>query len=157
VFVQHPGTHDLDASLLMVPLVDFLPPNDARVIATVDAIDEQLTSEDGFVMRYVPRQELDGLPEGEGAFLLCSFWMVQALALMGRTDDATKRYERLLSLRNDVGLLSEEYDPKTKQLLGNIPQAFSHTALVNSAMLLSGSGRVRSRRLSDEAGAAPSG
>jgi GH15 family glucan-1,4-alpha-glucosidase len=146
--VQHPDTNELDASLLMVPLVGFLPPDDPRVVATVDAIDHQLTSDDGFVMRYQPSSELDGLPEGEGAFILCSFWMVQALAMMGRTDDATARFERLLALRNDVGLLSEEYDPAARQLLGNIPQAFSHTALVNSAVLLSGGGRVRGQSVS---------
>ena len=151
VLVQHPDTSELDASLLMVPLVGFLPPDDPRVVATVDAIDRELTSEDGFVMRYRAREELDGLPEGEGAFILCSFWMVQALAQMGRTKDATARFERLLALRNDVGLLAEQYDPTSKQLLGNIPQAFSHTALINTALVLTGSGRVRSSwAVSDE-------
>jgi GH15 family glucan-1,4-alpha-glucosidase len=155
VFVQHPDTKDLDASLLMLPLVGFLPPNDERVIATVDAIDRELAF-DGFIARYKPNQDLDGLPHGEGAFLLCSFWMAQVLALMGRTHDATERYERLLALRNDVGLLSEEYDPDSKQLLGNIPQAFSHTALVNTAMMLSGTGLVRGRRISGANGDAAS-
>jgi GH15 family glucan-1,4-alpha-glucosidase len=136
VFVQHEGTHDLDASLLTVPLVGFLPADDERVIRTVEAIDRELTT-DGFVNRYRQRQELDGLPPGEGAFLLCSFWMVQALAMMGRKDEATLRFEKLLALRNDVGLLSEQYDPVSKRLLGNVPQAFSHTALVNSALQLS--------------------
>jgi GH15 family glucan-1,4-alpha-glucosidase len=149
VFVQYPGTKNLDASLLMVPLVGFLPPDDERVIATVEAIDRELAV-DGFILRYQPNKDLDGLPHGEGAFLLCSFWMAQALAMMGRTQEATDRYERLLALRNDVGLLSEEYDPETKQLLGNIPQAFSHTALVNTAMMLSGFGRVRGQPISDE-------
>jgi GH15 family glucan-1,4-alpha-glucosidase len=135
VFVQHAGTHELDASLLMVPLVGFLPPDDERVVNTIDAIDAELTV-DGFVNRYRSREELDGLPAGEGAFLLCSFWMVQALAMIGRTDDATARFEKLLALRNDVGLLSEEYDATTKRFLGNFPQAFSHTALVNSALAL---------------------
>jgi GH15 family glucan-1,4-alpha-glucosidase len=139
VFVQYEGTHELDASLLTVPLVGFLPADDERVIRTVEAIDRELTT-DGFVNRYSNREELDGLPPGEGAFLLCSFWMVQALAKMGRTDDATSRFERLLALRNDVGLLSEQYDPISKRLLGNVPQAFSHTALINSAMLLSAAG-----------------
>jgi GH15 family glucan-1,4-alpha-glucosidase len=161
VFVQHPDTRALDASLLMIPLVGFLPGNDERVVATVDAIDRELTH-DGFVLRYISDPDLDGLPEGEGAFLLCSFWMVQALVTMGRIDDATARYEKLLALRNDVGLLSEEYDPDTKQLLGNIPQAFSHTALINSAVLLSGRGRARGESLSDAdvsggAGAAANG
>jgi GH15 family glucan-1,4-alpha-glucosidase len=141
VFVQHAGTHELDASLLMVPLVGFLPANDERVVRTVEAIDRELTT-DGFVNRYRHREQLDGLPPGEGAFLLCSFWMVQALALMGRTEDATARFEQLLALRNDVGLLSEQYDPITKRLLGNVPQAFSHTALINSAMQLSAAGGV---------------
>jgi len=141
VFVQYDGTHELDASLLTVPLVGFLPPDDERVVRTVDAIDRELTT-DGFVNRYRHREELDGLPPGEGAFLLCSFWMVQALAMMGRTDDATSRFEKLLALRNDVGLLSEQYDPISKRLLGNVPQAFSHTALINSALQLSGAGGV---------------
>jgi GH15 family glucan-1,4-alpha-glucosidase len=143
VFVQYAGSRELDASLLMVPLVGFLPANDERIVRTVEAIDRELTV-DGFVSRYRHREELDGLPPGEGAFLLCSFWMVQALALMGPKQEATGRFEKLLALRNDVGLLSEEYDPIAKRLLGNIPQAFSHTALVNSALLLS-----------DEAGGAP--
>jgi GH15 family glucan-1,4-alpha-glucosidase len=136
VFVEYDGSHDTDASLLMVPLVGFLPPRDARVVRTVETIDRELTV-DGFVNRYRHREDLDGLPPGEGAFLLCSFWMVQALAMMGRTQEATARFERLLALRNDVGLLSEEYDPVAKRLLGNIPQAFSHTALINSALQLS--------------------
>ncbi|MEY2424269.1 MAG: hypothetical protein QOI95_4336 [Acidimicrobiaceae bacterium] len=137
VFVEYDGSHEVDASLLMVPLVGFLPPDDERVVRTVDTIDRDLTV-DGFVNRYRQREELDGLPSGEGAFLLCSFWMVQVLAMMGRTAEATARFEQLLALRNDVGLLSEEYDPKAKRLLGNIPQAFSHTALINSALQLSG-------------------
>ena len=136
VFVQHKGSRELDASLLMMPLVGFLPPDDERVVRTVAAIDDELTV-DGLVQRYRPQREIDGLPEGEGVFLLCSFWMVQVLAAMGRTDEARARFEQLLSLRNDVGLLSEEYDPAQKRLLGNLPQAFSHTALVNSALILS--------------------
>jgi GH15 family glucan-1,4-alpha-glucosidase len=137
VFVQYDGSHEVDASLLMVPLVGFLPPDDERVVRTVETIDRELTV-DGFVNRYRQREELDGLPPGEGAFLLCSFWMVQALAMMGRTPEATARFEKLLALRNDVGLLSEEYDPRAHRFLGNIPQAFSHTALINSALQLSG-------------------
>jgi GH15 family glucan-1,4-alpha-glucosidase len=135
VFVEFEGSHDVDASLLMVPLVGFLSPHDERVVRTVETIDCELTV-DGFVHRYRHREALDGLPPGEGAFLLCSFWMVQVLAMMGRTREATTRFERLLAVRNDVGLLSEEYDPTAKRLLGNIPQAFSHTALVNSALQL---------------------
>jgi GH15 family glucan-1,4-alpha-glucosidase len=145
VFVQYQGTRELDASLLMVPLVGFLPADDERVVRTVDAIDRELTT-DGFVNRYRHREELDGLPPGEGAFLLCSFWMVQTLAMMGRTDEAISRFENLLALRNDVGLLSEQYDPTSKRMLGNVPQAFSHTALINSAL-----------QLSAAAGDAPSG
>jgi GH15 family glucan-1,4-alpha-glucosidase len=155
VFVQYPGTKELDAGLLMIPLVGFLPPDDERVIATVDAIGRELTL-DGFICRYRSNQDLDGLPHGEGAFLLCSFWMAQALAMMGRKREATERFERLLSLRNDVGLLSEEYDPNTKQLLGNIPQAFSHTALVNTAVMLSGTGRVRGQPVIGASGGAGS-
>ncbi|MEY2446554.1 MAG: hypothetical protein QOH79_30 [Acidimicrobiaceae bacterium] len=137
VFVEYEGSREVDASLLMVPLVGFLPPHDERVVRTVDTIERELTV-DGFVNRYRHREELDGLPPGEGAFLLCSFWMVQVLAMMGRTQEATARFETLLALRNDVGLLSEEYDPIAKRSLGNIPQAFSHTALINSALQLSG-------------------
>jgi GH15 family glucan-1,4-alpha-glucosidase len=136
VLVEYGGSSDVDASLLMVPLVGFLPPDDERVVRTVETIDRELTV-DGFVNRYRHREELDGLPPGEGAFLLCSFWMVQALAMMGRTREATARFEKLLALRNDVGLLSEEYDPVAKRFLGNFPQAFSHTALINSALQLS--------------------
>jgi GH15 family glucan-1,4-alpha-glucosidase len=105
-------------------------------VSTVETIDRELTT-DGFVNRYRQREELDGLPPGEGAFLLCSFWMVRALAMMGRKEEATARFEKLLALRNDVGLLSEQYDPVSKRLLGNVPQAFSHTALINSALQLS--------------------
>jgi GH15 family glucan-1,4-alpha-glucosidase len=139
VLVQHEGTNELDASLLMVPLVGFLPPDDERVIRTVDAIDRELNT-DGFIDRYRPRSELDGMVSEEGTFLLCSFWMVQTLAAMGRIDDASARFDKLLALRNDVGLLSEQYDPVNQRMLGNIPQAFSHTALVNSALQLSGEG-----------------
>ncbi|CAN5168747.1 glycoside hydrolase family 15 protein [soil metagenome] len=145
VFVQHYGTHELDASLLVVPLVGFLPPNDIRVRNTVDAIARELT-DDGFVVRYRTREALDGLPPGEGAFLLCSFWLADVLALTGRFDEAEALFERLLSLRNDVGLLAEEYDPGSGRLLGNFPQAFSHTALVNTAMLLSDHGDDPARR-----------
>jgi GH15 family glucan-1,4-alpha-glucosidase len=143
VFVQHPGTSALDASLLMVPLVGFLPGTDERVVRTVEAIERELCV-DGFVRRYDTTSAVDGLPPGEGAFLLCSFWLVDALAEIGRLDEATDRFEHLLTLRNDVGLLAEEIDPATGRFLGNIPQAFSHTALVNTAMLLDGQSRGRS-------------
>ena len=131
-FTQSYGSTQLDASVLLLPLVGFLPPDDPRVRATVKAIQEQLTW-DGFVLRYRSEEGVDGLPSGEGVFLPCSFWLVDALALDGRRDEARELFERLLALRNDVGLLAEEYDPGEERLLGNFPQAFSHIALVNSA------------------------
>lgn len=131
-FVQYYGSEDLDASLLMIPLVGFLPPDDPRVRGTVAAIEQRLRS-DGLVARYPPRQHVDGLPPGEGAFLPCSFWLADNFVLQGRHDEAANLFQRLLSLRNDVGLLSEEYDPKAKRQLGNFPQAFSHIGLVNTA------------------------
>lgn len=136
VFVQHYDTTALDASLLLVPLVGFLPPADERVRATAEAIERELT-EDGLVLRYRPDDAAnDGLEGGEGAFLLCSFWLADNLALLGRQGDAKVLYERLLGLRNDVGLLSEEYDVAAGRMLGNFPQAFSHVAMVNTAMNL---------------------
>jgi GH15 family glucan-1,4-alpha-glucosidase len=135
-FAQSYGSHDLDASLLMMPLVGFLPPTDPRVRGTVEAIEKNLMR-DGFVQRYKTASHIDGLPAGEGVFLMCSFWLVDNLTLIGRLDDARALFERLLELRNDVGLLSEEYDPRLARLLGNFPQAFSHVALLKSARLLS--------------------
>ena len=133
-FTQSYESDALDASLLLVPLVGFLPASDARVVATVEAIQRELI-QDGLVLRYrteaPPR--VDGLPPGEGVFLPCSFWLVDALAVLGRQEEAERLFERLLALRNDVGLLSEEYDPRTRRLVGNFPQAFSHIALVDSA------------------------
>jgi GH15 family glucan-1,4-alpha-glucosidase len=134
-FTQSYVGQRLDASLLLLPRVGFLPPEDPRIRGTVQAVQEQL-SYDGFVLRYPSEQTIDGLPAGEGAFLPCSFWLVDALALDGRHDEATELFERLLSVRNDVGLLAEEYDPAERRLLGNFPQAFSHIALVNSALNL---------------------
>ena len=134
-FTQSFGSQRLDASLLLLPIVGFLPPDDPRIRGTLRAAQEQL-SYDGFVLRYPSEQTLDGLPAGEGAFLPCSFWLVDALALDGRLDEAAELFERLLSVRNDVGLLAEEYDPAAQRLLGNFPQAFSHIALVNSALNL---------------------
>jgi GH15 family glucan-1,4-alpha-glucosidase len=131
-FVQYYGSTDLDASLLMIPLVGFLPPDDPRVLGTVSAVERELM-QDGFVLRYPTRENVDGLPPGEGAFLACTFWLADNLALIGRADDARRLFERLLGLCNDVGLLSEEYDPKAKRLVGNFPQAFSHVGLVNTA------------------------
>ncbi|MBM3672505.1 MAG: glycoside hydrolase family 15 protein [Actinobacteria bacterium] len=135
-FVQSYGSQALDASLLMIPLVGFLPCTDPRVIGTVEAIERELMS-DGFVQRYDTTEGVDGLPPGEGVFLPCSFWFVDNLALMGRVEEATAMFERLIGLCNDVGLISEEYDPAAQRLLGNFPQAMTHVALVNSACNLS--------------------
>jgi GH15 family glucan-1,4-alpha-glucosidase len=135
-FVQHYDTDDTDASLLMLPLVGFLPATDPRMIGTVDYIQKTLVKE-GFVERYPTRPEVDGLPPGEGAFLLCSFWLADNLALQGRVAEALEVFERLLALRNDVGLLSEEYDTGRSRFLGNFPQAFSHVGLINTARHLS--------------------
>jgi GH15 family glucan-1,4-alpha-glucosidase len=134
-FVQAYGSEELDASLLQIPIVGFLPVDDPRVIGTVSAIERDLMV-DGFVMRYRSETVPDGLPPGEGAFLACSFWMVDVYVLQQRWADAHRLFERLLALRNDVGLLSEEYDPGAGRLVGNFPQAFSHVALINSAMSL---------------------
>ncbi len=135
-FVQYYGSKDLDASLLMAPLVGFLPAEDPRIRGTLEAIEKNLMR-DGFVQRYPTSSGTDGLPPGERAFLACTFWMADNLALLNRLDEARQIYERLLSLRNDVGLLSEEYDPIAKRLVGNFPQAFSHVGLVNTALNLS--------------------
>jgi GH15 family glucan-1,4-alpha-glucosidase len=137
-FTQSYGSKQLDASLLLIPQVGFLLPSDPRAVGTVEAVGKELLR-DGFVMRYIPdEQAADGLPPGEGAFLACSFWLVDALALVGRRDEALALFERLLSLRNDVGLFSEEYDPQARRLIGNFPQAFTHLALISSAATLSG-------------------
>ena len=125
----------LDASLLLIPRVGFLPPDDPRVVGTVDAIQRELT-EDGFVLRYRTGEADDGFPGGEGVFLACSFWLVDALHGAGRREEAVDLFDRLLALRNDVGLLSEEWDPEAKRQLGNTPQAFSHFTLVVSALQL---------------------
>jgi GH15 family glucan-1,4-alpha-glucosidase len=131
-FVQYFGGKDLDASLLMLPLVGFLPPEDPRIQGTVAAIEKHLLKH-GFVARYDTRTAVDGVPGAEGVFLACSFWLVDNYVLQHRYDEARELFERLLAIRNDVGLLSEEYDPKERRQLGNFPQAFSHLALVNSA------------------------
>jgi GH15 family glucan-1,4-alpha-glucosidase len=135
-FVQYYGGKELDASLLLLPVVGFLPPEDPRIQGTVAAIEKNLM-QDGLVSRYNTRSAVDGLVGSEGAFLACSFWMVDNYVLQGRIDDACFLFEHLLSLRNDVGLLAEEYDSKEHRQLGNFPQAFSHLALVNSALNLS--------------------
>ena len=134
-FTQSYGAPALDASLLMIPRVGFLPPTDPRVLGTITAIQRDLT-EDGFVKRYQTTDSGDGLSGGEGMFLACSFWLVDALHLAGRQSEATDLFERLLALRNDVGLLSEEWDPTAHRQLGNTPQAFSHFPLVTSALQL---------------------
>ena len=136
-FTQFYGSRELDASLLLIPQVGFLPPSDGRVRGTVEAIERELGLGDGLLLRYRTESAVDGLPHGEGAFLLCSFWLVDALAMIGRRDDARRIFERLLGIRNDVGLLAEEYDPVAKRMLGNFPQAFSHLGLVASAYNLS--------------------
>jgi GH15 family glucan-1,4-alpha-glucosidase len=132
IFVQHFGGKALDAALLRIPLVGFLPADDPRVKRTAEAIARELAV-DGFVMRYQTEDGADGLPQGEGAFLLCSFWLADNFALMGRKDEARALFDRLLAIRNDVGLLPEEYDPHARRFLGNFPQAFSHVGLVNTA------------------------
>jgi GH15 family glucan-1,4-alpha-glucosidase len=135
-FVQAYGSPNLDAALLMMPLVGFLPATDERMQGTVAAIQRELTT-DGFVARYTTDTAVDGLPPGEGVFLPCTFWLVDNLALMGRVDEARALFERLIGLANDVGLLAEEYDPVAKRHLGNFPQAFTHISLVNSGCNLS--------------------
>jgi GH15 family glucan-1,4-alpha-glucosidase len=134
-FVQSYGSKELDASLLLIPRVGFLPHDHPRVVGTVEAIQQHLT-EDGFVLRYHPQASNDGLPGTEGVFLACSFWLVDALLGIGRRHEAVGLFERLLSLRNDVGLLSEEWDPKNRRQLGNTPQAFSHFPLIHCALQL---------------------
>jgi GH15 family glucan-1,4-alpha-glucosidase len=131
-FVQYYGTRDLDASLLLIPQLGFLPPDDPRIRGTIAAVERELM-QDGFVARYPSRAETDGLPAGEGKFLACSFWLANSLCLIGRRDEAVALFERLLAVRNDLGLLAEEYEPTTRRLLGNFPQAFSHTAIINTA------------------------
>ncbi len=141
-FVQSFGAKALDASLLLIPIVGFLPHDDPRIRGTVAAIERDLLV-DGFVLRYRTDDGGDGLPSGEGAFLACSFWLASAMHLQGRTAEAHALFERLLGLCNDVGLLSEEYDPKAGRFTGNFPQAFSHVALITTALTLSGAGRER--------------
>ncbi len=136
-FTQSYGAPDLDASLLLIPVVGFLPADDPRVGGTVAAIERALLV-DGFVLRYQTESGADGLVPGEGAFLPCSFWLADVYALQGRNEEAKALFERLAGLANDVGLLSEEYDAKAGRLVGNFPQAFSHLALIASALRLDG-------------------
>jgi GH15 family glucan-1,4-alpha-glucosidase len=149
-FVQYYGSRALDASLLMIPLVGFLPAMDPRMQATVQAVETRL-SRDGFLSRYPTTPEVDGLPPGEGAFLPCSFWLVDNYGLQGRHEEAHRLFRRLLDLRNDLGLLSEEYEPAAGRLLGNFPQAFSHISLVNSAYNLTQEERPATDRLASGA------
>ncbi len=155
-FTQYYGSKALDASVLMIPMVGFLPAGDPRVVGTVEAVRRELT-QDGFVLRYDSEDSaaVDGLTGREGAFLACSFWLADCLELMGRRQEAVELFERLLALRNDVGLLSEEYDPVARRLVGNFPQAFSHVSLVNTAVNMSGaapwsSGHTHRARLAGE-------
>jgi GH15 family glucan-1,4-alpha-glucosidase len=134
-FVQSYGAKEVDASLLLMPSVGFLPVTDPRIAGTIRAIEERLMV-DGFVLRYRTSENVDGLPPGEGVFLACSFWLVDVYVLQGRREDAEQLFRRLLALCNNVGLLSEEYDPAARQLVGNFPQAFSHVGLINSAFNL---------------------
>ena len=136
-FVQSYGSSALDASVLLMPALGFLPIDDPRVQGTIRAIEKTLVR-DGFVLRYQTDQTEDGLPGSEGAFLACSFWLVDAYAYAGRRREAEELFERLLGLRNDLGLLSEEFEPRSGRLIGNFPQAFSHLALVHSASVLAG-------------------
>jgi len=141
-FTQSYGSDELDASILMMPLVGFLPASDERVRNSIEAVERELT-QDGFVLRYRPQtNKVDGLPGSEGVFLPCSFWLVDCLHLLGRTDEARALFQRLLDLRNDLGLLSEEFDPRARRQLGNFPQAFSHVALINAAEVLNGNGNA---------------
>jgi len=144
-FTQAFGSDALDASLLVIPLVGFLPPEDPRARGTVEAIQKELCY-DGLVRRYHTHETRDGLPPGEGVFLACSFWLADALALLGRKHEARELFEHLLSLCNDVGLLSEEYDPAARRMVGNFPQAFSHLALVGTALNLSREGGPSQQR-----------
>ncbi|MFI2188499.1 glycoside hydrolase family 15 protein [Streptomyces sioyaensis] len=143
-FTQSYGSQELDASLLLIPQMGFLPPDDKRVIGTIEAIQRELSTEDGFVLRYPTSGAddlgVDGLEGEEGAFLACSFWLADDLAMIGRVDEARKLFEKLLSLRNDLGLLAEEWDPKAQRQVGNFPQAFSHVPMIDTALRLTASG-----------------
>ncbi|MET0383655.1 MAG: glycoside hydrolase family 15 protein [Burkholderiaceae bacterium] len=153
-FVQSYGSPALDASLLMIPLVGFLPPDDARVRGTLAAIERGLLR-DGLVLRYDTGRGVDGLPPGEGAFLACSFWLADNYILQQRLDEAQALFDRLLSYRNDVGLLAEEYDPVARRQIGNFPQAFSHLALINTATSLASRTGAAHQRASCGGGRAP--
>jgi GH15 family glucan-1,4-alpha-glucosidase len=134
-FVQSYSSKWLDGSLLLIPTTGFLPPDDPRMVDTIRAVERRLVQE-GLVMRHEPGETKTGLAHGEGAFLACSFWLVDAMVMTGRAEEGQRLFDRQLTLRNDVGLLSEEYDADARRLVGNFPQAFSHVALVNSAFNL---------------------
>jgi GH15 family glucan-1,4-alpha-glucosidase len=148
-FVQSYGSTSLDASLLLIPLVGFLPPDDPRIAATVAAIEQDL-KRDGLILRYRTQEDVDGLPPGEGMFLACSFWFADNLVLLGRLDEARALFEKLVGLANDVGLLAEEYDPGAKRQVGNFPQAFSHLALIDTALNLTRNGPAHERGQADD-------
>jgi GH15 family glucan-1,4-alpha-glucosidase len=150
-FVQSYDAEELDAALLLIPITGFLPATDPRVLSTVEAIQRELTV-DGLVQRYLTYRALDGLPAGEGVFLACSFWLADNLCLQGRWDEARELFERLVGLTNDVGLLSEEYDPVARRFLGNFPQAFSHVALVNTALNLGAAEKPAEQRAEQKVG-----
>jgi GH15 family glucan-1,4-alpha-glucosidase len=138
-FTQSYGSQELDASLLLIPQVGFLPPDDKRVIGTIEAIQRELLTPDGFVLRYPTsggEEGVDGLPGDEGAFLACSFWLADDLAMIGRVAEARELFDKLLGIRNDVGLLAEEWDPRLQRQVGNFPQAFSHVPLIDTALRL---------------------
>jgi GH15 family glucan-1,4-alpha-glucosidase len=149
-FTQSYGSRELDASLLLIPQMGFLPPDDKRVIGTIEAIQRELSTEDGFVLRYPTsrsddsgEENLDGLPGDEGAFLACSFWLADDLAMIGRVEEARRLFEKLLALRNDLGLLAEEWDARRQRQVGNFPQAFSHVPLIDTALRLTACGAFR--------------
>ncbi len=150
-FVQAYGSSNLDASTLLIPLVGFLPPEDPRVRGTVECIERGLVV-DGLVLRYDTGRTEDGLPPGEGAFLACSFWLADCYAMLGRRADAVALFERLRALANDVGLLSEEYDPRAKRFCGNFPQAFSHIALLNTAFNLTRAATQAAKKPAEQRG-----
>ncbi|MDT0310285.1 glycoside hydrolase family 15 protein [Streptomyces sp. DSM 44917] len=142
-FTQSYGSKELDASLLLIPQMGFLPPDDKRVIGTIEAIQRELSTLDGFILRYPTAGDqagVDGLEGDEGAFLACSFWLADDLAMIGRVEEARKLFEKLLALRNDLGLLAEEWDPRRMRQVGNFPQAFSHVPLIDTALRLTASG-----------------
>jgi len=145
-FTQSYGSVELDAATLLLPLVGFLPPDDPRVVGTVRAVERELMV-DGFVRRYTqPSAQTDGLPPGEGAFYACGFWLADNYVLQKRRADARALFERLIGTANDVGLLSEEYDPHAKRLVGNFPQAFSHVGMVNTAYNLASESKPADQR-----------